>query len=152
MSENQLKALLLYRMQQADETFQEGEILFNQSAYRGTINRAYYAMFYSVLALLATKKLGTSKHSGVIGLFDREFVKTGFLPRDLSRALRLGPVKKLSFIFGRLWLRLAASVKFDLPTSRPAFCFLASLVLAQPKMKDNFFTGPKASASFRMLL
>jgi len=89
VSKDQLTALLRYRMQQADETFHEAEILFNESAYRGTINRAYYAMFYFVLALLATRKLGTSEHSGVIGLFDREFVKTGLFPRDLSRSLRL---------------------------------------------------------------
>jgi len=34
------------------------------------------------------------------------------------------------------------SAKLGLPTSRPAFCFLASLVLAQPKTKPNFFTSP----------
>jgi uncharacterized protein (UPF0332 family) len=38
---------------------------------------------------LATRKLGTSKHSGAIALFDKEFVKTGLLPRELSRSLRL---------------------------------------------------------------
>ncbi len=102
MSENQLKALLLYRMQQANETFREGEILFNQSAYRGTINRAYYAMFYSVLALLATKKLGTSKHSGAIGLFDREFVKKGLFPRDLSLSLRLAFESRQAHDYGEL--------------------------------------------------
>ena len=102
MSKDQLAALLEYRIQQANETFHEAEILFNQSAYRGTINRAYYAMFYSVLALLATKKLGTSKHSGVIGLFDREFVKTGFLPRDLSRALRLAFDHRQTHDYGEL--------------------------------------------------
>ncbi len=102
MSKDQLAALLKYRIQQANETFHEAEILFNQSAYRGTINRAYYAMFYSVLALLATKKLGTSKHSGVIGLFDREFVKTGFLPRDLSRALRLAFDLRQTHDYGEL--------------------------------------------------
>lgn len=102
MSKDQLAALLKYRIQQANETFHEAEILFNQSAYRGTINRAYYAMFYSVLALLATKKLGTSKHSGVIGLFDREFVKTGFLPRELSRALRLAFDLRQTHDYGEL--------------------------------------------------
>jgi hypothetical protein len=35
------------------------------------------------------------------------------------------------------------SAKLGLPTSRPAFCFLANLVLAQPKTKPNFFTSPK---------
>jgi len=36
------------------------------------------------------------------------------------------------------------SAKLGLPTSRPAFCFLANLVLAQPKTKPNFFTSPKS--------
>jgi len=54
----------------------------------------------------------------------------------------LGLVNKLSSIFGWLRLRLAVSAKLGLPTSRPAFCFLASLVLAQPKTKPNFFTSP----------
>ncbi len=102
MSKNQLAALLKYRIQQANETFHEAEILFNQSAYRGTINRAYYAMFYSVQALLATKKLGTSKHSGVISLFDREFVKTGLFTRDLSRSLRLAFDHRQTHDYGEL--------------------------------------------------
>ena len=102
MSKDQLTALLRYRMEQADETFQEAEILFNRSAYRGTINRAYYAMFYSVLALLATKQLGTSKHSGAIALFDREFVKTGLFPRELSWSLRLAFDRRQTHDYGEL--------------------------------------------------
>jgi uncharacterized protein (UPF0332 family) len=51
------------------------------------MNRLYYAMFYAVLALLQAKHLGTSKHSGAIALFDREFVKTGIFPKELSMAL-----------------------------------------------------------------
>ncbi len=43
------------------------------------------------------------------------------------------------------------SVKLGLPTSRPAFCFLASLVLAQPKTKPNFFTSPKNVIQFTIL-
>ena len=44
-------------------------------------------MFYAVLAVLATANLGSAKHSGVIGLFDRHFVKTGLLSKELSKAL-----------------------------------------------------------------
>jgi uncharacterized protein (UPF0332 family) len=50
-----LAALLKYRMEQAQDTLQEAEILFEKCALRGTINRAYYAMFYALLALLANK-------------------------------------------------------------------------------------------------
>ncbi len=54
---------------------------------RSVINRAYYAMFYSLLALFASKGMGTSKHAGVIAIFDREYVKTGIFPKEMSRIL-----------------------------------------------------------------
>lgn len=89
MKSEHLEALVRYRLEQARETLREAKILLDESALRGAINRSYYAMFYALLALLATKQLGTSKHSSALGLFDREFVKTGLFPRELSRSLRL---------------------------------------------------------------
>jgi uncharacterized protein (UPF0332 family) len=82
MKPEQLEDLLRYRMEQAQETLREAEILLNEDAWRGTVNRAYYAMFYALLALLATRQLGTSRHSGALSLFDREFVKQGVFPLD----------------------------------------------------------------------
>jgi uncharacterized protein (UPF0332 family) len=102
MNEDNLKALIKYRMEQADETLKEAEILFENASYRGTINRAYYSMFYSVLALLTMKKLGSSKHSGVISLFDREFVKTGLFTRDKSRSLRIAFDRRQTHDYGEL--------------------------------------------------
>jgi uncharacterized protein (UPF0332 family) len=46
MRPGQLEDLLRYRMEQAHETLREAKILLNESALRGAINRAYYAMFY----------------------------------------------------------------------------------------------------------
>ena len=89
MRPEQLRDLLRHRIEQARETLREAAILRDAAAYRGAINRAYYAMFYALLALLATKRLGTSKHSGAIALFDREFVKTRAFAPDLSKALHL---------------------------------------------------------------
>ena len=54
---------------------------------RGAVNRFYYGMFYATLALLATRDLGSPKHSGVIALFHREFVRTGLFPAELARSL-----------------------------------------------------------------
>jgi len=51
------------------------------------MNRVYYAMFYAALAMLATRNLSSSKHSGVISLFHREFVRTGLFPRELAKSL-----------------------------------------------------------------
>jgi len=87
--DERLKELIKLRMQQADETLREAQILAGEHTGRGAVNRAYYAMFYAVLAVLATKGLGSSKHSGTISLFDREFVKPGELPKELSRSLHM---------------------------------------------------------------
>lgn len=86
ISEN-VKALVRYRIEQADESIKATSLLFHKGIFRRSVNSAYYAMFYSVLALLAIKKKETSRHGGAIGLFDREFVKTGIFSKDFSRWL-----------------------------------------------------------------
>lgn len=105
MTSEPLRQLVLYRLTQARETLREAEILRAAAAQRGAINRAYYAMFYALLALLATRQLGTSKHSGAIGLFDREFVKPGLFAVDLSRALHLAFDRRQSQDYGE-WIAL----------------------------------------------
>ena len=87
MSDSQLELLVKYRISEAEETLRDAELLLKQSGFRGSINRSYYGMFYALLGLLATRGLGRSKHSAVISLFDREFVKTGIFSKELSRSL-----------------------------------------------------------------
>lgn len=80
--------LITYRLERARETLQDAHLLFDQGGSPGSIiNRAYYAMFYSVLALLITIGKGPSKHSGAISLFDQYFVKSGQLSKSMSKAL-----------------------------------------------------------------
>jgi len=102
MSEARLRELITLRMEQATETLHEAHILLAEHAGRGSVNRAYYAMFYAVLAVLATKGLGSSKHSGTISLFDREFVKPGDLPKELSRALHMAFERRQQADYGEL--------------------------------------------------
>ncbi|TWJ26397.1 HEPN domain-containing protein [Geobacter argillaceus] len=87
MTENR-KTLIEYRLTQARDSIREADVL-NQSGMsrRSVMNRLYYAMFYAVLALLQEKEMGTSKHSGAIALFDREYVKTGVFSKQMSKAL-----------------------------------------------------------------
>lgn len=48
-----------------------------------------FAMFYSVLALFIyfDVLIKTSKHSGVIAIFDHEFVRTGKVGKEHSKSL-----------------------------------------------------------------
>lgn len=82
--------LFEYRSEQAKTTLAEAEKMFDQNfSPRSIINRAYYAMFYMVLALFL--KTGTtaksSKHSGVLGIFDREFIINGKIDKEYSRMI-----------------------------------------------------------------
>ena len=86
MTEN-VQALVTYRLEQADESLEAARTLLDKELIRPSVNRSYYAMFYAVLALLAQGKKETSKHSGAIALFDRDFVKRGVFKKNYSRWL-----------------------------------------------------------------
>ncbi len=87
MTDDILK-LIKYRFSQAEETLTVAEEMLSNRHYRDAVNRAYYAMFYCGLGLLASKKLGSSKHSGVLSLFSQHFVKTGMFPAEAGGHLR----------------------------------------------------------------
>ena len=50
-------------------------------------SRAYYAAFYAASALLLNEGMDTSKHSGVIALIHKYFVKNGKLSKEHGRNL-----------------------------------------------------------------
>ncbi len=85
----EIKTLIKYRLQVAKESREEAEILLENGKYRGALNRVYYSMFYATLALLASKQLSASKHSGVISIFHREFVKTGLILPEVAKFLNI---------------------------------------------------------------
>lgn len=87
MMNDNIRALIRYRLKQPDESLAAAKMLLEEGLLNSAVNRAYYAMFYAVLALLALQKKETSKHSSAISLFDKDYVKTGVFPKELSRWL-----------------------------------------------------------------
>ena len=80
--------LAKYRIKQAEESLEEARFLLSgRKSTRSIINRAYYAMFYSVLALLVHESYSSSKHSGVISYFNKRFIKEGVFPEGIGRAI-----------------------------------------------------------------
>ena len=81
------EALFSYRLKQAEETLMDAErMLQGNFSPMSITNRAYYSMFYAVLALLLRSDVDirTSKHVGIIGLFDKEFIQTDKFDRYYS--------------------------------------------------------------------
>jgi uncharacterized protein (UPF0332 family) len=82
--------LFTYRIQEAEETLADAvQMLDGNLSPRSVVNRAYYAMFYAVLALFIRFETihRTSKHSGVIGIFNKEFVRTGKIEVRFAKML-----------------------------------------------------------------
>ena len=56
MNEN-TKTIIRYRLKRARECLMDANSLFNSESLHSTVNRIYYAMYYSINALLLTKNL-----------------------------------------------------------------------------------------------
>jgi uncharacterized protein (UPF0332 family) len=81
-------------------------------------------MFYALLALLATRQLGASRYSGAITAFDRELVKTGLFPREMSRALHLAFDRRQRYDHGEM---IAITEETAAETLRDARVFVGAV-------------------------
>jgi|YNPMSStandDraft_1061717.scaffolds.fasta_scaffold31971_3 uncharacterized protein (UPF0332 family) len=82
------QALVRYRLEMAQAVLADAQLLLRQGgSLWSVINRAYYTMFYATTALLLAIGQGAAKHSGVIALFDKHFVKSGQFPMEMSQWL-----------------------------------------------------------------
>ncbi len=82
MKQNQLD-LAKYRLADSKEKLKSAKILLKDS-----LSRSYYSMFSAVRALLALKEVDSSKHSGIISLFNQHFIKTNKIEANYGRILR----------------------------------------------------------------
>ena len=71
-------------VEKAVETLREADVLLRSGFTVGVVNRLYYACFYAVSAVLATEGRSSSKHSGVMSLFDQHWIKPGRMPGDMG--------------------------------------------------------------------
>ena len=76
-----------YRMERAREDLDAAHLLFNAGNYRIANNRAYYAIFHAMRAVLVFDNFDSSKHSGVIAEFRRRYIKEGIFPTEMSKMI-----------------------------------------------------------------
>ena len=76
-----------YRLERAGEDLEVARLLFDNGSYRAANNRAYYAIFHSLRAVLAFDNFDSKKHSGVISEFRRRYIKEGVFPEKMSQMI-----------------------------------------------------------------
>ncbi len=84
----EMSALIHYRLERAGESIEEARLLLENGHLHSSVSRLYYACFYAVSGLLLTEGLSSAKHSGTMTLFERHWIKTEKVPRQLGLLYR----------------------------------------------------------------
>ena len=76
-----------HRLRVAKEDLQAANLLLEANSYRGANNRAYYAIFHAVSAVLAMEGVAFKKHKDTLAYFNKNYVATEIFPRNLGRKI-----------------------------------------------------------------
>ena len=63
-------------------------LLLERESYKSAANRAYYAVFHAMRAVLAYDGYDSKKHSGIISEFRRLYIRTGTFESKMSDTIR----------------------------------------------------------------
>lgn len=86
--EGSLKELANYRMERASEMLAAAEDNLKIGQYKTSLNRSYYAIFHAMRAMNIIKGFDSSKHSGVIAFFNKEYLKENIIDRKMSPIIK----------------------------------------------------------------
>lgn len=88
MSEVDKLQIIQHRINQATDNIEVVRLLIDNDKLLAAVNRIYYGIFYSLLALGLKFDFQTSKHQQLIGWFNREFIKTELIDSSYGIFLR----------------------------------------------------------------
>ncbi len=72
------------RIAHAEDCLREAHLLLDGKEYKGTANRAYYAAFHSLRAVLILDDFDSKKHSGIIAKLRENYLKTEIFSKEIS--------------------------------------------------------------------
>ncbi len=83
--EDRYRELIAHRLNRAEETLEDARVLARSQRWNACVNRLYYACFYAVSGLLLLDGLASSKHSGIRSHFNRQYIKTGTISKEMAQ-------------------------------------------------------------------
>ena len=87
MSAKISKSLSSHRMEQAKEELDDAKFLYNANRFKGANNRAYYAIFHTMKAILALEPIDFKRHKDVLAYFNKNYIHTEVFPRSLGHRI-----------------------------------------------------------------
>ena len=87
MPKENRESLMQLRLEKAKKNLDASVILLDADAYKDAANRSYYSIFNAMRAILALDCFDSKKHSGIISEFNKKYLKTELLPKELSKTI-----------------------------------------------------------------
>lgn len=83
----EIRNLSQIRFGHAKECLHAAQSLLNGEDFKSAANRAYYAIFHAMRAVLAYDGIDMKHHSGIISSFRRLYIKTGVFDVRMSEII-----------------------------------------------------------------
>ena len=89
MDENNITSLSFaeYRLERAKEDLASAKLNYEHNLYKSANNRAYYAIFHAIRAVLALERVDFKKHKDVLAYFNKNYVKTEKFPKKMGHKI-----------------------------------------------------------------
>lgn len=87
MLDSKFRDLANARLQTAKDCLVQASALLDIGQHKGVANRAYYAIFHAMRAVLALDGFDTKKHSGIIAKFRESYIKTNRFDARISEII-----------------------------------------------------------------
>ena len=81
------KDLAIYRMEDAKKAVHSAKVLCEIEDFKGANNRAYYACYYAMAAILSLKKIAFRRHKDTVAYFNQHYVNAEIFPKEIGRKL-----------------------------------------------------------------
>ena len=88
MDNETIEGFARYRLNKAKETLETAKMIFKDGKdFTSANNRAYYAIFYAIRAVLAIDEIDFKRHKDVLAYFNKEYVNKEKFPKMIGRKI-----------------------------------------------------------------
>lgn len=87
MKEETIEGFAKYRLEKAKDALKSAQLLYKTNDLTGAINRAYYAIFYAIRAVLALERIDFKRHKDVLAYFNKKYVSTEIFPKQIGKKI-----------------------------------------------------------------
>ncbi|MCD7906571.1 MAG: HEPN domain-containing protein [Clostridium sp.] len=84
LTDYEREQIVKLRLEKAEATLKEAELLMQGGLWSGVVNRIYYVCYYMVSALLVKNGIEATTHAGVRTMLGLHFLKTGKISKEMG--------------------------------------------------------------------